>query len=153
MILDDPVQAFDQSRVSYLGRRLVELAKDYQILLFTHDERLWHEIYATAPGVARRIYLDRSVAQPSLVEVKEVRSPGLLLLEDLTKTLDIHERQRGKGATEPAITALTLAVCRQALDVEIVEQIHAVGRRAGQTGDEITNYSNAFRKPERSWSC
>ena len=138
MILDDPVQAFDQSRVSYLGRRLVELAKDYQILLFTHDERLWHEIYATAPGVARRIYLDRSVAQPSLVEVKEVRSPGLLLLEDLTKTLDIHERQRGKGATEPAITALTLAVCRQALDVEIVEQIHAVGRRAGQTGDEIT---------------
>ncbi len=138
MILDDPVQAFDQSRVSYLARRLVELANDYQILLFTHDERLWHEIHAAAPGAARRIHLDRAVAQPSLVEVVEVRSPGLLLLEDLTETLDIHERQGGKGATEPAITALTLAVCRQALDVEIVEQIHAVGRRAGKAGDEIT---------------
>ena len=49
LILDDPIHAFDTWRVRYLARHLVTLSKRFQVVVFTHDDRLWRE----TPGAGR----------------------------------------------------------------------------------------------------
>ena len=40
MVIDDPVQSMDPSRVDGLARALEEAARTRQVIVFTHDERL-----------------------------------------------------------------------------------------------------------------
>ncbi len=137
LVLDDPVQAFDEGRVRYLAQQLTELARSFQIVVFTHDDRLWREIRAHGPH-AWRMHLERPPDGRSLVRVAEATSPGQLLLDDLRETLGEYDTQAGSaGVTEEAISAFTLAVCRQALDAEITQQVETLGRRCGKSGDAI----------------
>jgi ABC-type uncharacterized transport system ATPase subunit len=138
LVLDDPIQAFDGSRVSYLAARLSEIAKTHQVLVFTHDERLWDDLCALSAN-ARRVVLRRRADGKSQVEVIEATSAGNVLLAELAKTLAIYEQGNPSGATEEAVTALTLAVCRQALDAELVQQLGILGRRAGKAPDLISD--------------
>lgn len=134
LLLDDPVQAFDGARVRLLARELAELAGQFQVIVLTHDERLWIEARAIAP-YARRIHLER-VAEPSLVvEAKEATSTGRLMLSELAATLAAHGR--GVPLQDAAVTALTLACCRQALDAEVTVQVLALGSRAGRGIEEL----------------
>ena len=137
LVLDDPIQAFDGSRVNYLAVRLCELAKTHQVVIFTHDERLWNELCALSTN-ARRVVLRRRADGQSKIEVIEATSAGDVLLGELSKTLAIYEQGNPSGATEEAVTALTLAVCRQALDAEMVQQLGVLGRRAGKAPEVIS---------------
>lgn len=134
LVLDDSIQAFDGSRVHYLAIELAELARRFQVVVFTHDERLWHEVSALSVN-ARRVALRRRSDSPSHVDVIEVTSAGDVLLQELIATLNIYDAGNPAQATEEAITALTLAVCRQALDAEVVQQLEVLGRRCGK--DEL----------------
>jgi ABC-type transport system involved in cytochrome c biogenesis ATPase subunit/predicted nucleic acid-binding Zn-ribbon protein len=149
MVLDDPVQAFDDWRVRYLAQQLTELAESTQIVVFTHDDRLWREVVAHGAR-PRRIQLDRPAEERSLVRVADATSPGQLLLRELRDALCQYD---GKSAsinvTEEAITAFTLAVCRQALDAETCEQIEVLGRRSGKDAEAIQADLNAAQDTKR----
>jgi len=133
LILDDPVHAFDSWRVRYLAERLRQMANDYQIVVFSHDERLWSELQRHGQ-IRQSIRLDRPHDRPSTVRATE-KSSGILLLEDLEGTLNAEEQS--PVATRQATTAMTLAMCRLALDVEVGTQIEILGRRAGMSDASI----------------
>src|SRR5690606_3509986 len=50
IVIDDPVQSMDPSKVDGLARVLAELAEERQVVVFTHDNRL--------PDAVRRLEVD-----------------------------------------------------------------------------------------------
>jgi recombinational DNA repair ATPase RecF len=73
VVLDDPVQAMDPAKVDGLTDVLVEYAKDRQVVVFTHDDRLAQSVRRTAP-TARIVQVERGTR--SKVEVTECQSPA-----------------------------------------------------------------------------
>ena len=79
MVIDDPVQSMDPSKVDGLARVLAAAATDRQVIVFTHDERL--------PEVARRLGLNATVFEvtrrsESVVEVRAVLDPVERYIDD-----------------------------------------------------------------------
>jgi ABC-type hemin transport system ATPase subunit len=79
LVIDDPVQSMDPARVDGLARVLEMTAKDRQVVVLTHDDRLPEavrrlEILATVIGVTRR--------DGSVVEVKRELDPVRRYLDD-----------------------------------------------------------------------
>ena len=79
LMIDDPVQSMDPARVDGLARALEMVAKERQVVVLTHDDRLPEavrrlEIAATVIEVTRR---DRSV-----VELRPVLDPVTRYLDD-----------------------------------------------------------------------
>jgi hypothetical protein len=134
LVLDDPIHAFDVWRVRYLAKHLVSLAERYQIIVFTHDDRLWRELRALGCRPTH-IRLDRPGGQKSHVRVKDVTRPSELMLDELQKVLDQENRE--PLGTEGARIAMTLAMCRQAVDTEVTTQLEILGRRLGKTEADI----------------
>jgi hypothetical protein len=134
LVLDDPIHAFDTWRVRYLAKELIKLAESFQVVVFTHDDRLWREVRAL-DGRPCHIRLERARGAQSRVVVKDVTRPGELLLDELDRILQ-GERKDSIG-TDDARTAMTLALCRQALDVEIVTQMEILGRRLGKDDEDL----------------
>jgi uncharacterized protein (UPF0212 family) len=136
IVMDDPIHAFDGYRVRYLARQLISVASTHQVVVLTHDDRLWHELRASG-HVARHINLERAADGRSLIRVRDITSPGAAHLTDLEAALRDHDKIGAKVATDAAITALALALCRQALDAEICTQVEILGRRTGHTDEQI----------------
>jgi recombinational DNA repair ATPase RecF len=84
VVLDDPVQAMDPAKVDGLTDVLVEYAKDRQVVVFTHDDRLAESVRRTAPE-ARIVQVERGTG--SKVEVSECQSPARRYVEDLRDLL------------------------------------------------------------------
>jgi hypothetical protein len=133
LVLDDPVQSFDSWRVRYLADHLRKVAERYQVIVMSHDERLWSELHRYG-SIRQSIRLDRPQGDQSKVRVSE-KSSGMLLLEDLMGTLNAEDQS--PVGTPQAVTAMTLAMCRLALDAEVGLQIEIVGRRAGLSYSDI----------------
>jgi recombinational DNA repair ATPase RecF len=126
LVLDDPIHAFDTWRVRYLADYLVRLSKRFQVVVFTHDDRLWQALRALNARPTH-IRMDRRADRRPQVKVSTVESPGIHLLNDLQRVL-AGEGRTAIGSAE-AVTSMALAMCRQALDTELVIQIEILGRR------------------------
>lgn len=79
LVIDDPIQAMDPSKVDGLARVLVRVARTRQVLVFTHDDRL--------PEAMRRLALPGTVLQVgrrdrSVVKVEVVSDPFERLVKD-----------------------------------------------------------------------
>ena len=111
VLIDDPVQSMDPSRIDGLASVLRDAAKTRQVVVFTHDDRLTESvrrqgIEATVLEVTRR--------EKSVVEVRKSADPVRLYIEDaaavaLTKDLPGDARKRVvpglcRGALEAAAT-------------------------------------------------
>ena len=116
VVIDDPVQSMDPSRVDGLARVLDEAAETHQVVVFTHDDRL--------PEAARRLGVKARVIevhrrQNSVVELKESQHPVQTYLEDafaLAKTKDLPTgvaRQVVPGFCRSAIEAAAMEVVRR----------------------------------------
>ncbi|RZU77135.1 hypothetical protein EV384_5849 [Micromonospora kangleipakensis] len=127
LILDDPIHAFDTWRVRYLAAHLLKLAERFQVVVFTHDDRLWRELRGLGARPAH-VRMDRRGDRNPQVRVTNITSPGNQMLADLQKILGEESGPSAIGTPE-AQTAMTLAMCRQALDTEVVTQIEILGRR------------------------
>lgn len=107
VVIDDPVQSMDPARVDGLARALEETARDRQVVVFTHDERLPEavrrlEIAATTLAVTRR--------PGSVVVVHRALDPVKAYLEDaraLVRTTDMPES---------AMRRVVPGLCRSALE-------------------------------------
>jgi len=79
LIIDDPIQAMDPSKVDGLARVLARVAQTRQVLIFTHDDRL--------PEAMRRLALPGTILQvsrreKSVVKVETVGDPFERLIKD-----------------------------------------------------------------------
>ncbi|TCM51299.1 AAA family ATPase [Kribbella sp. VKM Ac-2568] len=84
VVLDDPVQAMDPAKVDGLTEVLLEYAKDRQVIVFSHDDRLAESVRRTAP-TARIVQVERGTG--SKVEVVECQSPARRYVEDAQELL------------------------------------------------------------------
>jgi len=79
LVIDDPIQAMDPSKVDGLAQVLVRVAQTRQVLVFTHDDRL--------PAAMRRLALPGTIPQvgrrdKSVVKVAVISDPFERLVKD-----------------------------------------------------------------------
>jgi hypothetical protein len=107
VIIDDPVQAMDPSKVDGMGRVLTEVAADRQVVVFTHDDRL--------PTALRNLQLPARIIQvsrqsESVVTFRPSRDPVSDDLEDAMRLAKGEE-------IPPRVTARVVpGLCRSAIE-------------------------------------
>jgi recombinational DNA repair ATPase RecF len=121
LVIDDPVQAMDPSKVDGLARVLTDVAIDRQVVVFTHDDRL--------PESVRRLDLPGRIVQvsrrtDSVVEVNPAGDPCDQLLRDAGALAD-GER------VPPAVGGQVVpGICRTAIETACQEIVRR--RRLGR---------------------
>jgi len=132
LVIDDPVQAMDPTKVEGLARVLAEAAEQRQVIVFTHDERL--------PAAARRLRIEHrllavSRRENSQVQCQPVQEPVRRHLDDaravwLTDPLNNETRWR-----------VIPGFCRQALEAACLEAVWrnrtAAGRDYAETEQDV----------------
>ena len=114
LIIDDPVQAMDPTKVEGLARVLAEAAEERQVIVFTHDERL--------PAAVNRLRIEHRLLavtrrESSQVQCQPVKEPVHRHLDDaravwLTDPLNDETRRR-----------VIPGFCRQALEAACLEAV------------------------------
>lgn len=128
MLIDDPVQSMDPSRVDGLARVLESAAKRRQVIVFTHDDRL--------PESVRRLGVAATVVEVmrkpgSVVESRPTMSPVLGYVQDahairMTATLPDDVKRR-----------VLPGFCRSAIEAACMERIRARRLKKGKTHSEV----------------
>ena len=122
LMIDDPVQAMDPVKVEGLARVLAEAARERQVIVFTHDERL--------PAAVRRLRIEHRMLavrrrERSVVTCTPVGDPVRQHLDDaravlLTDGLDESTRRR-----------VIPGFCRQAIEAACIEAARRIRAEAG----------------------
>ncbi len=121
VVIDDPVQSMDPARVDGLARVLEETAKERQVLVFTHDDRL--------PEAVRRLDIDANVMEVtrregSVVEVRRAMDPVRRYIEDALALAYMD------GLPPDASRRVIPGLCREALEAACMETVRR--RRIGR---------------------
>lgn len=110
LIVDDPVHSFDELRVDYLAKHLVQVAKDRRVIVLTHDERLREHLVASSLDADAR-----SVRRaPGSNGVCVINSPSIsaLLMDDAEALMLLDN----SPDTLMAMTNPIRILCRQAVE-------------------------------------
>ena len=110
--IDDPVQAMDPSKVDGLARVLEQVSKTHQVLVFTHDSRLYEAILRL--GIRAQV-LEVTRRARSTVELREAHDPIEQALSDaraLALTRELPEKVGRKVVPN---------FCRRALEICLTE--------------------------------
>lgn len=141
VIVDDPVQSLDPSKVDGLARVLHALAAERQVVVFTHDERLINALKRLAlPCTALRV--DRG--ERSVVTVEPARDP-----------VDQHLEDADALAKDTVLPADLLAVavtgyCRDALNEAAIEVARRRLLNAGSTVEDVERAVQAANAQTRN---
>ncbi len=114
LVIDDPVQSMDPSKVDGLAMVLGEAADTHQVVVFTHDDRL--------PEAVRRLRIDANVVQVgrregSVVEVREVRTPTQQAIDD-ARALTFST-----ALPPPILGRVVPGLCRLAIEATCVDLV------------------------------
>ncbi|MEU4473538.1 AAA family ATPase [Micromonospora sp. NPDC023888] len=108
IVVDDPVQSMDPSKVDGLARVLAELAEHRQVVVFTHDTRLPDAVRRLDLGKARIIEVTR--AEKSVVTLRPGSDPVTRYLDDA------HALARNDEITAEVRGPVVAELCRSALE-------------------------------------
>jgi hypothetical protein len=130
VVIDDPVQAMDPSKVDGLARVLCEAARDRQVIVFTHDDRL--------PESLRRLDLPARVAQVlrrpgSIVEVVPGGDPCEGILRDAQAVA------RDRAVPAEVAGRVVPGLCRSAIETACNEIARSRRLRAGGSHEDVDN--------------
>lgn len=128
LFIDDPVQSMDPSRVDGLARVLDRVARERQLVVFTHDDRL--------PDAVRRQRIKAHMVEVarqegSVVNLRVSHSPMESYLEDaraLVRTNDIDNH---------VVERVVPGLCRQALEAACIEAIRRRRLAKGEQHDRV----------------
>ena len=128
VVVDDPVQSMDPVRVDGLARVLEEVARDRQVVVFTHDERL--------PDAVRNLGVDSTVLEVtrranSVVEVRQTLDPVSRYIDDARSLLATEE------LPEETSMRVVPGLCRLALEAAYVLAFRRRHLRGGASHDEV----------------
>jgi len=128
VVIDDPVQSMDPSKVDGLARVLGGLAEERQVIVFTHDNRL--------PDAVRNLDIDANVvevvrAEQSVVTLRPALDPVARYLDDaraVARSTDVPADVRAPVVAE---------LCRSALEAACHQVIWRARLRRGVRHDDI----------------
>lgn len=128
IVIDDPVQSMDPTKVDGLARVLAQLAGDRQVIVFTHDSRL--------PDAVRRLEIDAHVlevvrAERSVVTLRPATDPIRRYLDD-AKAVALS-----KEVPEDVRAPVVAELCRSALEAACHRVIWRVRVGRGQRYADI----------------
>jgi hypothetical protein len=124
VVVDDPVQAMDPHKVDGLARVLEDVARTRQVIVLTHDTRLYEAIERL--GIRAKV-LEVARRARSVVEIRTALDPVERHLQDAWNCLR-HQDKLG-----PSVAGRTVpGFCRLALEAACVE---AIRRRRLARGD------------------
>jgi recombinational DNA repair ATPase RecF len=162
VVIDDPVQAMDPSKVDGLARVFADAARTRQVIVFTHDERL--------PAAIRQLGLDARILQvtrraDSVVQIHAAGDPAEQHLRDagaLAIGDDVPAEVAGRvvpGLCRAAIESVCIEITRnrrlaQGASQEAVEAALAAAHRLlprlalavlddAERGGDVYNWLNA----------
>jgi recombinational DNA repair ATPase RecF len=137
LVLDDPVQSMDPSRVDGLARVLETVAADRQVVVFTHDDRLPEAIRRL--GITARV-LEVARGTGSHVTVREVAAPWRRHLDDA--------RALATSASVPVLVRRTAVpgFCRLALEAAAIDRYRRHAAADGTSHDEVQAELDAATK-------
>jgi hypothetical protein len=123
IVIDDPVQSMDPARVDGLAHVLEAAAKDRQVIVFTHDDRL--------PEAVRRLGIDARTVEVtrregSIVQLRVGRDPVSRNIEDAIAVA------KTDGLAAAAARRVIPGLCRVAIEAACTE---AVRRRRLARGE------------------
>lgn len=128
MVIDDPVQSMDPTKVDGLATVLAAAASDRQVIVFTHDERL--------AEAARRLGLDATVLEvtrrpQSVVEIRTALDPVERYIDDA--------RALVRSDDVPAQIAVRVVpgFCRHALEAACTQAIRRRRLKAGSSHPQV----------------
>ena len=128
VIIDDPVQAMDPAKVDGLARVLEKAATNRQVVVFTHDDRLFSAVRrlgipATAIEVTRRA--------GSVVSTRETLGPAQRAINDalaVAKTPEVGNVVAGR---------VVPGFCRAAVEAILTEAVRRRRLEKGHTHQEV----------------
>ena len=137
MVLDDPIQAMDPSKIDGFLKVLTDLAKDRQVIVLTHDDRLPAAIRVSRTE-ARIVEVTREAN--SVVHVAESSDPATRLLDDaFAIAVDDAVPDDIKGRAIPRL-------CREALEVTAKDVFAAKALNEGRSRSEVESAWEGARK-------
>jgi DNA repair exonuclease SbcCD ATPase subunit len=137
MVLDDPIQAMDPSKIDGFLKVLTELAKDRQVIVLTHDDRLPAAVRVSRTE-ARIVEVTREAN--SAVHVEESSDPATRLLDDaFAIAVDDAVPDEIKGRAIPRL-------CREALEVTAKDVFAAKALKEGRSRSEVESAWEGARK-------
>lgn len=128
VVIDDPVQAMDPAKVDGLAALLSEIARDRQVVVFSHDDRLADSVRrlarpATIWEVQRR--------ERSAVEIHRSDDPVTRYLADARALAHVEE------IPLPIRGELIATSCRSAIEAACQDRVRRTRLRAGATHARI----------------
>ena len=137
MIIDDPVQSMDADRVDGLARALERASADRQVVVFTHDDRLFEAV--------RRLKISATVKRverdpQSRVRVVDGKDPIDWYISDAMGL--VLDRNVGSRTIQRVVPGL----CRLALDAAIGAAFRRQRLEAGGTHQEVDETLDQNRK-------
>lgn len=135
IVIDDPVQAMDPSKVDGLARVLAGAARSHQVVVFTHDDRL--------PDAVRRLQLPATIwevvrRERSVVELVQSDHPVTRYLDDARAVA------RTESLIDAAKNRVVAGFCRGALEAACHDVVRR--RRLGR-GDRHADVEAALTRP------
>jgi hypothetical protein len=123
VVIDDPVQSMDPSRVDGLARVLQSVAAGRQVIVFTHDDRL--------PEAVRRLGIDARIIEVTRHEDSNVDLR--LSLDPVARNLDdARALVRTRELPEVVAHQVVPSFCRAAIEAACIE---VVRRRRIERGE------------------
>ena len=128
MVIDDPVQSMDPSRVDGLAHALHEAARTRQVVVFTHDDRL--------PEAVRQLLIPATMIEVtrrpnSVVETRELKSPITRYFDDAMAIV------RTENLAEEVQRRLVPSFCRSGVEAACVAAVRRRRLKAGGTHADI----------------
>ena len=128
LVLDDPIQAMDPSKIDGFLEVLTKLAEDRQVVVFTHDDRL--------PSAIRRSRVPARIVEVmrganSAVTVTESSRPAMWMLEDAFAIA------ADDGVPDTVKKAAVPMLCREALESTAWDVFSARLLAQGQSHSEF----------------
>lgn len=125
--IDDPVQAMDPVKVEGLARVLARVARDRQLIVLTHDDRL--------PAAVRRLEMDAAIIEVtrrenSVVSLRKIFDPVTRHIDDAMAVA----QTRGLPAEARRVVP---GFCRLALEAACSEAVTRRMVREGQSNEAI----------------
>jgi len=137
IVLDDPIQAMDPSKIDGFLEVLTGLARDRQVIVLTHDDRLPAAIRVSRTQ-ARILEVTRDAN--SVVRVEESSDPATRILDDAFAIA-------ADDAVPDEIKARAIPrLCREALEVTAKDVFASQALKLGRSRIEVESTWEAARK-------
>lgn len=137
LVIDDPVQAFDSSKIEGLASILGEISTSRQVVVFTHDKRLPET--ASILGIEAQI-VEVSRGENSVVKTTRLEGPWHRAIKDARATL------KDNGLDTTTKTLLVASSCAIALEAKAIEEFRLKAYRDGASIALIDEQSRDVKK-------